>query len=165
MDKITGFLEKYVQWVAVGLGALWLIYMGWSFVLTPPAQVQGPDGSAMTGGELDKATAEGVARNLEQAINNAHVPDMQVDDFAQRFVDKMSWQSVEPVQLAQFLNSQTQNVKLPTAEDMKNQPQVATNPNQPNNPQLAPLQGFLSSPRRRQPTIASVARLLSQSSR
>lgn len=143
MEKITSFLEKYVQWVALGLGALWLVYMAWSFVLTPPAQVQGPDGSKMTGGELDKATAEGVARNLEQAINNAHVPDMQVDDFAQRFDDKMSWQNVEPVQLAQFLNSQTQNVKLPTPADLQNSQQATpTNPSQPNNPQLATVAGL-----------------------
>ena len=36
MQKVIDFLEKHVQWVALGLGGLFLLLMVYLYVLTPP---------------------------------------------------------------------------------------------------------------------------------
>ena len=37
MQKVTAFLEQHVQWIAIGLGALFCLYMIYGYVITPPA--------------------------------------------------------------------------------------------------------------------------------
>jgi hypothetical protein len=39
MQKVVELLEKHVQWVALGLGVVWLLLMTWTYVINPPAEV------------------------------------------------------------------------------------------------------------------------------
>ena len=35
MDKVVKFLEAYVQWVALGIGAVVLLWAGYAYLATP----------------------------------------------------------------------------------------------------------------------------------
>jgi hypothetical protein len=63
MQKVVKFLEAYVQWLALGLGALWLLWVGYAYWATKPVAVEinqvnyGPseidDYVAQSGGPID----------------------------------------------------------------------------------------------------------------
>ena len=40
MQKLTAFLEKNVEWVALGLGGLWLLYVGYAYFMSNPIGVR-----------------------------------------------------------------------------------------------------------------------------
>lgn len=40
MKKVVDFLEANVQWVALGLGVLWVLWMAWSFAINKPVAVK-----------------------------------------------------------------------------------------------------------------------------
>ncbi len=39
MQKIVDLLEQHVQWLVLGLGVAWLLYVVWGYVITPPVTV------------------------------------------------------------------------------------------------------------------------------
>jgi len=41
MQKITQFLEKNVEWIAVGAGVLFLFWMAYLYLLLPPVSKKG----------------------------------------------------------------------------------------------------------------------------
>ena len=115
MEKVTNFLEQHVQWVALGLGALWLLLMAFGNVITPPAEVE-IGGRTLTAGQVDPTTANTVKEQLEVAINEATVPEMKVTPFAETFLARMSWQNAQPIQLAPaFTYFQPSSIPMPPA--------------------------------------------------
>ena len=40
MKKVVDFLEANVQWVALGLGVLWVLWMAWGFAINKPVAVK-----------------------------------------------------------------------------------------------------------------------------
>src|SRR4051812_28554191 len=90
MQKVTEWLEKNVQWIAIGLGALFMLFMTWTYVLSPVAGVKiGQDD--LGPGEIDPYTMTHVGKQLESAIaENMKLPTT-VPSYVGSFKDTMSW--------------------------------------------------------------------------
>lgn len=66
MQKTLEILEKNVQWIVLGLAALFLLWVAYAYVLTPPATVKiGP--RVVTAGEVAEETAKS-AKDLDRQI-------------------------------------------------------------------------------------------------
>lgn len=105
MQKVLDLLEKHVQWVALGLGVVWLLLMTWSYVIIPPAKVE-IDGQTLTARQVDEYTVANAVRPLEEAMKPQAAPPMQVDNFADRWLARMDWQNAEPIRTAELISSQ-----------------------------------------------------------
>lgn len=81
MQKVTSFLEKYVEWVAIALGTIFLLYMIYAYALQKPVTVQVGSDQAATPGKVDPIILNGPARALETKMQNLSAPPMPVDDF------------------------------------------------------------------------------------
>jgi hypothetical protein len=98
MQKVTAFLEQHIQWLAIGLGALFVLYMTYSYVITPPATAQ--LGSESFGpSEVDPHTADTVVQKLQTAMQNNARIKMEVPQYVQSFQDTMTWKSAKAVAL------------------------------------------------------------------
>lgn len=75
MEKALAILEKYVQWIALGLCGLFLVAMVYSYVLQDPVTVD-LAGKPQLPGEIDKTIASmPEAQNLKRAVNgNQSIP-------------------------------------------------------------------------------------------
>ena len=118
MQKVTAFLEQHVQWVAIGLGALFCLYMIYAYVITPPAEVM--IGNESFGpSEVDPHTAETVATKLRSAMSNTAKIKMEVPQYVQGFQDTMTWKGAKPVALQGMTDTAlAYDVQLPS------QPQI-----------------------------------------
>ena len=58
MQKVLAFLERHVQWVGIALGAVYLLWMVWAYVLNNPTQVQLADGKVRVEGPKGKLEME-----------------------------------------------------------------------------------------------------------
>src|SRR5688572_9333224 len=97
MQKVIDLLEKHVQWLALGLGVVWLLLMTWTYVINPPAEVT-IGSETLTAGEVDEYSVASAVRPLEEAMKPKEAPPMQVDNFAERWLKRMDWQEAEPIQ-------------------------------------------------------------------
>ena len=93
MEKVTAFLEKHVQWLALGLGVIYVLWVVYAYVLTPPVTVALND-RTLTPGEIDKVIASGPASELKRAMDRTAQPKWTVEPFAQNFANAMNWQNV-----------------------------------------------------------------------
>jgi hypothetical protein len=90
MEKVISFLERNVQWVVLGIAAVWLLYMAWSYVATPPAIAIIEDKTHLPG-SVDRHTAGGVAKDLQLAMADGRVPTFEVQEFTQAWLAQMAW--------------------------------------------------------------------------
>jgi hypothetical protein len=136
MQKVTAFLEQHVQWIAIGLGALFCLYMIYAYVITPPAEVT--IGSESFGpSEVDPHTAETVAAKLRSAMSNTAKIRMEVPQYVQGFQDAMTWKNAKPVQLAGMTDpSYARDVQLPAPPQDPNAPPQPLDPNRPPQPEI-----------------------------
>src|SRR5688572_21331698 len=113
MQKVTAFLEQHVQWIAIGLGALFCLYMAYSYVIIPPAEVTiGNDTFGPS--EIDPHTAETAAAKLQSAMQSSGRIKMEVPQYVQAFQDAMTWKNAQPVQIAGLIDpALTQDVTVP----------------------------------------------------
>ena len=67
MQKVVTALEKNVEWIALGLAGLWVLYVVWAFVITKPvaAEIGGTQYSAAS---VDPAIKNDAADKLANAI-------------------------------------------------------------------------------------------------
>jgi hypothetical protein len=77
MKKITDFLEQYVEWVALALGAAFLLFMAFQYVLSEPVSVQ-LAGHSFAPGEVDREIREQAMR-LEERINPRGEPPVRIE--------------------------------------------------------------------------------------
>jgi hypothetical protein len=118
MQKVLDFLEKNVQWVALGLGGLFLLYIVYAYLLLAPVSTslhtRGGEQTA-TLGDIDQYTLDGPAHDLQKAMDNHQPIQIQVTDFSQQFVGAMSWahSGIQPFDPKMaWVNSQTAPIKL-----------------------------------------------------
>src|SRR6188474_1612090 len=112
MQKVTELLEKNVEWIAIGLGALFLLFMTWSYVLTPVATVK--VGEADLGpGEVDVYTEEHVGKRLQDAINDNAKLATTVPSYTKAFNDAMSWSTAPVVVTDAVFPSLTKDPEVP----------------------------------------------------
>src|SRR6185312_10345016 len=80
MQKTLDILEKNVQWFALGLGGIFLLWVVWSYVITPPATVT-MDRKTFGPGEVAEYTANGPVRDIQNQIDSEkQVAPIQVAD-------------------------------------------------------------------------------------
>ena len=85
MQKIAGFLEQHVQWLVLGLGVTWLLYVVWTYVITPPVVVE-VGGATVVPGRVDeivKEKADALDRAMKE-VRRVTVPP--VDDPVKKFM-------------------------------------------------------------------------------
>jgi len=92
MPKVIEILEGYVEWIAIGLGALFVMLMIYLYVLTPVATVE-VGGEARGPGKVDTFLREGIATELEAEMGSTKIPDMKVPEFAETFKSTIARQS------------------------------------------------------------------------
>ena len=88
MQKQVSFFERHVQWFAVGLGALFLGFMVYMYVLRTPIKVTA-GGKEYTPGEIDAATLAEPVTRLQREINKPDLPKIQKVDYVTEFLAKM----------------------------------------------------------------------------
>lgn len=85
MQKVVEFLEKHVQWVALSLGGVFVLYMIYSYVLTPPATVE-IAGKTLTAGEVDDYIRTETAEPLALRMKSTTPIDVNVQEFDKGFL-------------------------------------------------------------------------------
>ncbi len=72
MNKFLELLEQHIQWIAIGLGGLFFLWVVWGYVITPPVTQVVPSIGSVTPGTVD-AEVEKDAKKLEGKIKDATV--------------------------------------------------------------------------------------------
>src|SRR4051794_33246418 len=71
MEKVMNILEKYAQWFALGIGALFLIYMVYAYVVNPPVTVKvDPTSGELLPGQVDPYVKQHYQESLVQAMDD-----------------------------------------------------------------------------------------------
>jgi hypothetical protein len=117
MNKVVDFLEKNCQWLAIGLGALYLGWMIWGYVVQAPITVAGVAPTPLTPGEVDAYILEKVSTPLDAAMKSTQLVEMPVPNFLDQFKLAMNLSDRQLSQMALLWDSQTQQIKLtPTSQ-------------------------------------------------
>jgi len=83
MKKVLDLLEKNVQWLAMGLGALYLLWMVWTYVINSPVKVTGVAPNPLSPGDVDSYIADNVA-NARVSCQPALTAPMKKSYFGHR---------------------------------------------------------------------------------
>ena len=79
MQKLTSFLEQNVQWVAVGIAALFAMWMAYAYVFQSPAKVM-IGGNTFTAADIDRNTRETVATETPASRATSLMLMVMMDD-------------------------------------------------------------------------------------
>src|SRR6185369_3988513 len=110
----------------LGLGGLFVLFMVYSYVITPPAVVK--IGSESLGpGEIDPYTVDKVATQLQSAMNNNAKIVMAVPKYVQSFQDAMAWKNAPALAMGNPYNTIIQDVQLPSTPNQPQQPIAGPN--------------------------------------
>jgi len=92
MKKLLDFLETNVQWIVLGLGGIYVLYMAWAYLISPPVQVEGikPDGP-LSPGEVDRYIGETVVAELRRKMDEKRVPKIPEPQFVSAFRKAMDY--------------------------------------------------------------------------
>src|SRR6516165_3348594 len=82
MQKIVAILEKNVEWIALGLGGLFFLFMIYTYIVQKPV-TSNVGSTVVTPGEVDPTIANGPAKDLSTKMQNTNVPKMVVKNFVQ----------------------------------------------------------------------------------
>src|SRR5690606_21756260 len=89
MQKVVTFLERHVQWVALGLAALFLLTMIFNYVVSNPVQAQ-LGNETVTLGSVDQYVDETQLAGVLNRINSDQVPEFPSRAQTQQFADAMA---------------------------------------------------------------------------
>jgi hypothetical protein len=90
MQKFLKIAEQHVQWAALGLGGLYLLWMLWTYVYKSPLNVLLTPGHTVQPGEMEEAIAEGPVKKIETEIANTNPIDIAVPDVVQSWTDAVA---------------------------------------------------------------------------
>jgi hypothetical protein len=99
MQKITQFLEKNVEWVAVGAGVLFLLWMAYLYLLLPPVSKKVGE-TIVTPDNVEQWIDQTAATPLKNKINDAKAPAFNVDDFTNAIANGLDLNTLRPTELA-----------------------------------------------------------------
>jgi hypothetical protein len=88
MNKYTDFLEKHVQWVALGIGGLWLLYMVYTFVIVADSSTVDVAGQKVGAASVDKIVQEKAYQLREKIERQDRIPN-NVDNYAKLIEDQL----------------------------------------------------------------------------
>jgi len=119
--KIGEFFEKHVQWIALGLAGVWLLYVGWAYGVNRPEVEIG--GTKYSAGNVDEHIRDTDVQTLNNKMANNSVPAMDVPDFTESFVNAMNGQP--PMQVpALAINSAPPYSGLKIEDNPNNRPKI-----------------------------------------
>src|SRR5438876_1013620 len=87
MQKVVTFLEKHVQWLAIALGAAFLLWMVWGYVVNSPTDVQ-VAGKSVSPGKVDQVIYEDTATRLQNEMQHevpVKIPVPELNDILVAF--------------------------------------------------------------------------------
>jgi len=128
MDKILPILEKHVQWIALGIGALFLLLMAYSYVVKQPVTVP-LGGQQVVPGEVD-----------EKIQNGSNISELK---------RQMSEGAPKPPELPRPSEQLAKVVNAPIAV-----PDINVGPQTPGNPTSKPVPASIAIPSVPKPTFA-----------
>lgn len=142
MQKTLDILEKNVQWIVLGLAGLFLLWVAYAYVLTPPATVK-IDGHVATPADAALVT-QVEAKQLDQQIKDSRSVNFPTDDLVTAWEKHIQDPYAAPLPLLAF-NTVTQgNVVFdPNTHNPNGMPRIAELPVPPK-PQLLPPTAGLS---------------------
>src|SRR2546429_364034 len=88
--KIGEFFEKHVQWIALGLAGVWLLWVGWTYGVNRPEVEIG--GQKFSPASVDEHIRDTDMNALAAKLGNSNVPAMDVPDFTEAFASAMNGQ-------------------------------------------------------------------------
>ena len=96
MQKVVDFLEKYVQWIALGLGGLFLLFMAYTYIVSDPVTVE-VAGQNLEPGEVEEQTLNGPVRLIQDMMPpKGKTPELPpVPDFVAAFQERISGKGVQ----------------------------------------------------------------------
>jgi hypothetical protein len=132
MQKTLDILEKNVQWIVLGIAALFLLWIAYGYVLTPPATTKinnhlvDPSDAAL---ETQKA-----AKNLDRQIRETRSPSFPTPDLVTAWRDHMmepyatqlaaNWSGSMPQTEAGFIPGHEPTTGLPHVAELAEPPAV-----------------------------------------
>jgi hypothetical protein len=137
MQKVLDILEKYVEWIALALGAAFFGWMGWTYLINSPAsKVVG--GQELTPATVDKYVFDNKTQHLQDLIASATPPKLDVPDFGSYVPGKLGFLGEpQPTTLASVFDySPAQISTAIEGPGSSNEPVITQLPNLP---QAAPL--------------------------
>src|SRR3954469_18190610 len=111
MKKFTEFLEKNCQWLAIGAGAAYLLWMVYVNLLTSSTYQVQVGTEAKSPGEVDQAVAQ-IAEQLDKKMQSSTPIKIPVPNFEKTTFDELQPKKMPEFALA-WANSPTQDVQLP----------------------------------------------------
>ena len=99
MDKVLDLLERHVQWLAIGLGAIVLGLMAWNFVIDSPVKAE-IGGQKLGPGDVDRILSEVPTAKLSDAIANKNIPVIEEPHWVQGFEKQMNFDGYTPTLVA-----------------------------------------------------------------
>src|SRR4051812_37870775 len=86
MQKVVAFLEKYAEWLALGVAALFFLFVVWGYVISPSATRVAVAKEELSPGEVDPFVQDKAITRLQSAME-APAGDlvMKVPNFAEQF--------------------------------------------------------------------------------
>ena len=90
MKKVLELLERHVQWVAMGLGGVFLLFVAWTYWVNAPVAVE-VKGKRMTPGQVELATLEVPVKEVERQIALAEGTKLRIDvpDYVAAFTKRL----------------------------------------------------------------------------
>jgi hypothetical protein len=122
MNKVVAFLEKHVQWIALGLGGLYLGYMIWTFAIQTPVVVTGIAPTPLTPGEVDSYILRTAVTPLEGAMTSTNVPVMDVPNFIDQFKTDMDFSNFKLFTFDPLVDSQVYKIQLQSMAKIQSTP-------------------------------------------
>lgn len=95
MSKAVELLEKNVQYITLGLGGVFVLFMGYRYIYQSPSREL--DGSTFSAGQLDPHVAERFVPELEGKMNASGRPEIALPTFVGPFRDAFAGPTTNPV--------------------------------------------------------------------
>jgi hypothetical protein len=96
MQKILVFLEKNVEWFAVALGAAFLGFIIWTYLVNNTVQATFLTFGSVNPGDIDQVIYDGPATDLKNAMDNSVVPHLVVPNFTDSLTSGLTMRDLKP---------------------------------------------------------------------
>lgn len=120
MQKFLKIAEQHVQWAALGLGGLYLLWMLWSYVGKSPLNILLTPGRSVQPGDMEEAIADGPIKKIDMEIADTNPIDIAVPDVVQGWNDAVAEASASQKPLSVVVRY---DINGPLPQQIENGPQ------------------------------------------
>jgi hypothetical protein len=102
LQKAIQILEKNVEWFALGLGAFFLLYMAWMYLITKPVFKALPNNIIVTPGNVDETIDSNSGDQLRKLmdVTDDEVPKFPINNFSDAVPNALAMNNARPGQIA-----------------------------------------------------------------